>query len=83
MRGISAGDVQKAGAALKAFFSEQRAVLQWRLFQATAEAGSDLYAVIELNAPIPIAAFNWQMLSLPSGYVDIANMYSRYWRREP
>ena len=83
VRGVSAGQEQKAGTALKAFLSERREVLQWRLFQATPEAGAELYAVIELNAPIPLAAFNWPALSLPSGHVDIANMYSRYWRREP
>jgi len=74
---------QKAGAGLKAFLSERPEVLQWRLFQATPESDSELYAAIELNAPVPLAALNWPALSLPSGHVDIANRYSRYWRREP
>jgi hypothetical protein len=83
LRDVSAGQEDKVAVALKAFLSERPEVLQWRLFQATAQTGSHLYAVVELSAPVTLAAFNWRALSLPSGSVDIANLYSRYWRREP
>ena len=83
MRGVSARHEEKLGAILQAFVAGTPGVLQWRLFKTTPEAGTDLYGIIELAAPVPLAAFNWKALALPSGNVDIANMYSRYWRRDP
>lgn len=81
-RDVAAGDETKLVCALQEFLAETRGVLQFRLFRASSETGGDLYATIELSAPLPISCFDWNLLIMPSGYVDIANMYSRYWRKD-
>jgi hypothetical protein len=80
-RGVAAGDEGNLGGALRNFLAPTPGVMQFRLFQASAETDGDLYAIIELSTPLSISGFDWNRLVMPSGHVDIANMYSRYWRK--
>ena len=82
IRGASSSDAAKLAGAAEVLLSDTPGVLQWRLFQAAPETGTDHYLVIELSVPLSLAALDWKKLDLPSGRMDIANMYSRYWRRD-
>lgn len=79
--GASAAD--ELAAALGAFLSLQQGILQWRLFQTTAEFGGDHYVIVEFSAPVQLANLDWSGLALSSGEIVLANLYTRYWRREP
>jgi hypothetical protein len=82
LRGVAAKDEAGIGGVLEAFLAGTHGVLECRLFKANEACCSHLYAIIEFSAPVPLAGLGWQRLALPSGAVDIANMYSRYWRRD-
>lgn len=76
-------DADELAAALGAFLSSQKGVLQWRLFRATTEFGGDHYAIIEFSIPVQLTNLDWSALALPSGEILVANLYTRYWRRDP
>lgn len=75
-------DADALQAAVDALTSERKDVLQSRLFQSRAGSNNHFYAVIELSTPCGLSDLAWGRMKLPSGAVDIANVYTRYWRKE-
>lgn len=80
--GVADGHEQALHEALAFFLSTSTNVLQSRLFRSESDTPGTFYAVVELSAPRGLGNFPWQGLKLPSGALEIANLYSRYWRRE-
>jgi hypothetical protein len=81
-RDVPESDAAALQAALDDFVSDRPDVLQSRLFRSRSGSGDHFYALVELSAPCSLANLNWERMKLPSGVVDIANVYTRYWRRE-
>lgn len=81
-QGVEAGHEQALHEAVASFLSTATSVLQFRLFRSENGSAGEFYAIVEMSAPRPLGHFPWQALRLPSGALDIANLYSRYWRRE-
>lgn len=81
-KGVSAAGATPLRAALEAFLHGRPDVLRSRLFRSTGGSDGHYYALIELSTPRSLADFAWEQLKLPEGAMDIANLYTRYWRRE-
>ncbi|TCT06112.1 hypothetical protein [Aquabacter spiritensis] len=83
VRGLDAEHLDRLADAFDPMFRDMRGLLQYRLFAAKAggEPG-DVYAVAEFAHPVALGDLDWTRLKLPSGAVDVANLYTRYWRKE-
>lgn len=83
LRGVEAKHVGKLADLFGAFLRDVKGVLQFRLFKATAGGvAGDVYALIEFSRPVSLDSLDWDLLKLPSGAMDLANLYTRYWRKE-
>ncbi|MDA8253988.1 MAG: hypothetical protein M0Z28_33090 [Rhodospirillales bacterium] len=83
IRGVADGDEAGVQAALGIMLRDRSDVLQWRLFRSTRAPAGEFCAIFELGSPASLESLDWQALRLPSGHVDVANCYSRYWHSEP
>lgn len=82
IRDLAQGHEEACAAATRKLAGDGNDVLQTRLFRSSNEPANPCYALIELATPRRLESFNWADFKLPSGAVDIANIYSRYWRSE-
>ncbi|MEP9377169.1 hypothetical protein ABLE91_10670 [Aquabacter sp. CN5-332] len=83
MRGVEAKHVDKLADMVGAFLHDVKGVLQFRLLKSVGGGiAGDIYAVVEFSRPVTLDSLDWERLKLPSGAVDMANLYTRYWRRE-
>jgi len=65
---------------VRIFTDEIKSILQFRIFNQTND-DNQYYVIVELGSPIGISDLPWMKLNLPNGSIDLANIYSRYWRR--
>jgi len=81
-RDVQENDVARLAEKIKICQVENSEILQARLFRATNTAEGRLYALVELSVPRSLADFDWKALTPHSGSIDIANIYTRYWRSQ-
>jgi len=81
-RGVQENDIRPLAEKLQAYQADNSEILQARLFRATNNTDGRLYALIELSVPRSLTDFEWSNLTPSSGSVDIANIYTRYWRSQ-
>ncbi len=67
---------------LDAYANKKFEILQARLFRVANTTERRLYALIELSVPRSLSDFDWEALTPDSGTIDIANIYTRYWRSQ-
>ena len=77
---VQSGDIASLDKKIKAYTDQRSDVLQSRVFRVARDKDRRLYALIELNAPRSLKEFDWDQFIPKSGQIDIANIYTRYWR---
>lgn len=81
-KGVRESDIASLAEKIGAYENENAEILQARLFRVTNAAEGRLYALIELAAPRSLSDIDWGKLMPASGSIDVANVYTRYWRSQ-
>jgi hypothetical protein len=81
-RDVAEGDGDALARSLGAFIEGEPDVEQARLFRSANGPAGAYWALIGFSTPRALGSLDWARLRPPSGSLDIANIYTRYWRRE-